>query len=112
MSGKLVRSRTFTLVCGWAPGAATTPATTSTPRSSSIAASRRPHLPSPRGGRAEITGAPVSPPGLRLLGSEPFDAPAALRLRRVADAVVQTVFAVLPELDRLRDDAIPAPVRW
>src|SRR5438309_680067 len=51
------------------------------------------------------------PPDPPLSGRQPLDAPGAVRRARIANAVVQTARASLPELDRPRRNAIAAPVR-
>src|SRR5262249_58418212 len=63
------------------------------------AAGARPRALPRRGGRT----------GTALLGREPLEPP-ALGVTRVAQAVVQAVVAVLPELVALRTRAIAAPV--
>src|SRR5713101_3988895 len=45
------------------------------------------------------------------LGRKPLDPPAAA-VPRIEQPVVQPVGTALPELDRLRHDAVAAPVRW
>src|SRR5207237_3425328 len=73
--------------------------------------------PSPTGANSPFLSEPISPPppagegrvgGLR---REPFDAPATRGLPRVADAVVQPVVAMHPELAPLGNDPIATPVR-
>src|SRR5437879_3879239 len=45
------------------------------------------------------------------LGKEPRDRPVAAGLALVAEAVVEAAVAVLPELPRVRNDAVAAPRR-
>src|SRR3984893_1288705 len=53
---------------------------------------------------------PGTPPGLFPLRRQPLEAPATFGQPLVAEPVVQPVLAMHPEFDRLRNDAIPAPV--
>src|SRR5437016_997024 len=110
-SARPVRSPTSRPACGWSPPAATTRATTSTLRSSPTGISKRSHpaLPRERGREEEESSGATT--GASSLRSQAFDAPAAFWVSRVADAVVEAVVAMRPELDRLRTHPITAPVR-
>src|SRR6185436_9792722 len=52
--------------------------------------------------------------GLLRSRRQPVDDPRAgvLAVASIANAIVQARGATLPELDRVRDEAVPAPVRW
>src|SRR5256884_9805943 len=110
-SGRPVHSPTSRPACGWSPPAATTRATTSTPRPSPIAASKRPHPTLPRERGREERKSSGATTGASSLRSQALDAPAAFCVPRVADPVVEAVVAMYPELDRLRTHPIAAPVR-
>ena len=46
------------------------------------------------------------------LRGQPLEEPAATLIASIAEAVVQAVLPVLPELDCLRDDSEAAPEGW